>query len=103
MGPMRKISRSKMDKLFEGMAHDLYSKFEENVMAIHENLFSESNVAVMFERRQLIRNRLMIEFGYVRAAEENKEVRNAAKEAKKDSKKKSSSTSPKKLVSATKA
>lgn len=100
---MKKMTRKQIDKLFEGMAHDLYSKFEENVMVIHENLFSSSELGFMPERRQLIRNRLMIEFGYVRVTQENKEVRNAAKKADKENKKKKGRTPSKKLVSATKA
>ena len=94
---MIKMTQKKVDKLFIGMAHDLYSKFDENCLTIHDLFFPTSAVREA-EIIEQIRSRLLVEFGVVAAEENAKRIRNATKsKAKKKVTKKVAATT-KKLV-----
>ena len=62
---MKKTSKRQVDKLFNGISHDLYDKFIENVTIIYSNLFPDKCSSKTWDDHcyDIIRERLIIEFG----------------------------------------
>ena len=89
---MIKMSQKEVDKLFVGMAHDLYSKFLENAEIIFKKLDVSKQLGrkEIFETKNAIENRLMIEFSVVY---DDQSLRGTKDGSKKDSEKKKA-TSP---------
>jgi len=97
---MIKMTRNQIDKYFLAIAHDLYSKFDENCTIIHDTLLPTSEGRIAPEIMFQIRERLLVEFGVIVAEQQAKGIKDATKSKAKAKKKvtKKVDTTTKKLV-----